>query len=299
MRPPSAAGPPASGRGARARRRLGQLLREPLLHFLVLGLAVFLARGQLGGTPERHRIRVGPDDVRRLASGYEWQFGRPPTAGELDQIVERHVEEEILYREGVALGLDRGDEIVRRRIAQKLLFLQEDAALVPEPDDDALRAFRARHAARYREPARATFRHLYFSPDRGGPRAAQARAAAAAAALRDAADRPAAEGADPFPGRDRYAAVDAAGVARAFGDSELARTVFDLPPRRWSGPLRSGYGWHLVYVETVAPARERPFAEVRDRLRADHVDEQRRALNAAALAAVKAKYLVLREDAAQ
>ena len=299
MCPPSAARPPASGRGAHGRRRLGKLLREPLLHFLVLGLAVFLGRDQLGGTPERHRIRVGPDDVRRLASGYEWQFGRPPTAGELDQLVERHVEEEILYREGVALGLDRDDEIVRRRIAQKLLFLQEDAALVPEPDDATLRAFRARHAARYREPARATFRHLYFSPDRGGTRAAQARAAAAAAALPDAADRPAAEDGDLFPGRDRYAAVDAAGVSRAFGDSELARKLFDLPPRRWNGPLRSGYGWHLVYVETIDPARARPFAEVRDRLRADHVDEQRRALNAASLAAVKAKYVVLREDAAQ
>ncbi len=293
---PAADRPPATASGPRARRRLGMLAREPFLHFLILGLLVFLAKGWTGGTPERYRVTIGPADVRRLATGYEWQFGRPPTAAELGHLVDRHIEEEILYREGVALGLDRDDEIVRRRVVQKLQFLQEDTALVPEPDDAALRAFRARHAARYREPARATFRHLYFSPDDGGTQAARARAAAALAPPAIAAVGPSPAGGDPFPGRDRYAAIDAAGLARIFGDSELSRTLFGLPLQEWRGPLQSGYGWHVVYVETVEPARERPFPDVRDRIRADYVDEQRQAVNAAALAAIRAKYSVLRED---
>lgn len=298
MQPPSPAAerPPAPARGQRARRRLGRLAREPFLQFLALGLLVFLARGWSGGTPERYHVTLGPADVRRLATGYEWQFGRPPTAAELGHLVDRHIEEEILYREGVALGLDRDDEIVRRRVVQKLQFLQEDTALVPEPDDAALRAYRARHADRYREPARATFRHLYFSPDDGGTPAARARAAAALAPPTIAAAGPSPAGGDPFPGRDRYAAIDAAGLARLFGDSELSRTLFALAPREWHGPLQSGYGWHLVFVETLEPARARPFADVRDRIRADYVDEQRQAVNAAALAAIKAKYVVLRRD---
>ena len=280
--------------------RLRALAREPFFHFVALGLLIFLVRGLLDDTPEQYRVTVGPDDVRRIATGYEWQFGRPPTAGELSHLVERHIEEEILYREGVALGLDVGDEIVRRRVVQKLQFLQEDVALPPEPDEAALRAFHARHAERYAEPARVTLRHLYFSPDSGGSDAARARAAATAAELQGEpggrpADGPPGAG-DRFPGRERYAALDAAGVARAFGHSELSSAVFELPPGAWHGPLRSGYGWHLVYVEQVDPERERPLDEVRGLVRADFLDEQREALNAAALAAIREKYVVVRED---
>ena len=298
MQPPSPAvdRPPAATPRRRVGRRLGTLAREPFLQFLALGLLVFLARGWSGGTPERYHVTIGPADVRRLATGYEWQFGRPPTAAELGHLVDRHIEEEILYREGVALGLDRDDEIVRRRVVQKLQFLQEDTALVPEPDDAALRAFRARHADRYREPARATFRHRYFSPDDDGPAAARARAAAAIAPLANDAAATSLPAGDPFPGRDRYAAIDAAGLARIFGDSELSRTLFALAPHRWHGPLQSGYGWHLVFVDTLEPARERPFADVRDRIRADYLDERRQAINDAALAAIKARYVVYRRD---
>ena len=285
---------PGPERGARCRRGLRRLAREPFLHFLALGLLIVLVRSGSGGTPERYRVTVGPADVRRLATGYEWQFGRPPTAGELDHLVDRHIEEEILYREGVALGLDRDDEIVRRRVVQKLQFLQEDTALVPEPDEAALHAFRARNADRYRESARATFRHVYFSPDAGGHQAARARAVGAIATTRAAG--PASAGGDPFPGRDRYADLDADGLARIFGDSELSRALLALAPGTWHGPLQSGYGWHLVFVEALEPAREPPFADVRERVRADYVDTQRQAANAAALAAIKARYVVVRRD---
>ena len=280
--------------------RLRALAREPFFHFVALGLLIFLIRGVLDDTPEQYRVTVGPDDVRRIATGYEWQFGRPPTAGELDHLVERHIEEEILYREGVAMGLDVDDEIVRRRVVQKLQFLQEDVALPAEPDEAALRAFHGRHAERYAEPARVTLRHLYFSPDKGGSAAAHARAAGMAVALRDGpSGRPAAEppaGGDAFPGRGRYVALDAAGLSRTFGHSELATAVFELPPGAWHGPLRSGYGWHLVYVEQIDPGRERPLAEVREEVRVDFLDEQRTEMNAAALAAIKGKYVVVRED---
>ena len=90
---PADARPPATARGGRVRRRLGTLAREPFLQFLALGLLVFLARGWFGGTPERYHVTIGPADVRRLATGYEWQFGRPPTAAELDHLIDRHIEE--------------------------------------------------------------------------------------------------------------------------------------------------------------------------------------------------------------
>lgn len=280
-------------------RHARTLAREPFFHFVALGLLIFLARGLLDGTPEQYRITVGPQDVRRLASGYEWQFGRPPTGSEVNHLVERHIEEEILYREGVAMGLDEGDEIVRRRVVQKLQFLQEDVALPPEPDEAALGAFHERHAERYAEPARMTLRHLYFSPDSGGSEAAHARAAGVAAALQDGPAGEPPDTGDPFHGRNRYVDIDPTGLSRAFGHSELSNAVFELPPNKWSGPLRSGYGWHLVLVEQVDPGRSPPLAEVREQVRADYLDEQREGINAATLAAIKAKYQVVREDLEQ
>ena len=280
-------------------RHARTLAREPFFQFVVLGLLIFLARGFLGSTPEQYRITVGLDDVRRLATGYEWQFGRPPTESELSHLVERDIEEEILYREGVAMGLDEGDEIVRRRVVQKLQFLQEDVALVPEPDEAALEAFHAQHAEHYAERARVTFRHLYFSPDAGGADTAESRAAIAVTALREEPDGSSRDTGDPFPGQDRYVDIDLTGLTRAFGHSELSSAVFELAPGAWHGPLRSGYGWHAVQVERNVQGRDRPLAEVREQVRADFLDEQRQEVNAAALAAIKAKYDVVRGDLEQ
>ena len=275
------------------------LLREPFFHFVALGLFIFLVRGFLDSTPEQYRVTVGAEDVRRLATGYEWQFGRPPTASELNHLVERHIEEEILYREGVAMGLDEGDEIVRRRVVQKLQFLQEDVALVPEPDEAALQAFHARHAEHYAEPARVTVRHLYYSPDAAGSDTAESRAAVALTALRENPDGESRDTGDPFPGQDRYVDIDLTGLTRAFGHSELSSAVFEMPPGAWRGPLRSGYGWHLVYVERIDPGRGRALAEVREQVRADFLDEQRQEVNTAALAAITSKYDVVRADLEQ
>ena len=274
-------------------------LREPFFHFVALGLLIFLVRGFLDSHPEQYRITVGAEDVRRIATGYEWQFGRPPTASELNHLVERHIEEEILYREGVAMGLDEGDEIVRRRVVQKLQFLQEDVALVPQPDEAALEEFHARHAERYAESARVTVRHLYYSPDAAGSDTAESRAAVALTALRENPDGESRDTGDPFPGQDRYVDIDLTGLTRAFGHSELSSAVFELAPSAWHGPLRSGYGWHLVYIERIFPGRDRPLDEVRERVRADFLDEQREEMNAASLAAIKDKYVVLREDLEQ
>ena len=119
---------------------------------------------------------------------------------------------------------------------------------------------------------------------------------AASATLRESPNDTPPEAGDPFPGQDRYVDIDLAGLSRAFGDSELSQAVFELPPHTWHGPLRSGYGWHVVHVEGVDQGSRRPFAEVRDALRADYLDEQRREINAAALAAIKEKYVVVRED---
>src|SRR5215510_2686912 len=152
---------------------LGRLLREPLIQFLALGLLLFIVYRALHRTagPQPGRIELTADDLRQIGLAWVAQ-GRPaPMPAEMQALVDGRVREEILYREALALGLDKDDTIVRRRMAQKMDFLFEDVAALREPADDELRVWFEKNAARFTLPARATFRHLYFSPDRRGQHA--------------------------------------------------------------------------------------------------------------------------------
>src|SRR5688572_33276496 len=147
-----------------------KLFREPLVHFCVLGAVIFALNAWREKTPETPaaRIEVTAVVIERLRVGFERQFGQAPDAEELRGLVTAHIREEVLCREALALGLDRDDTIVRRRMAQKMEFLTDDLASAAEPENAEVRAFFEKNAARYVKPARVTFRHIYFSRDKRG-----------------------------------------------------------------------------------------------------------------------------------
>jgi peptidyl-prolyl cis-trans isomerase C len=291
---PSGEAPASGGRFGALRRRLAGLLREPLLHFFVVGLLVFWAAQAWRTAHDVHRIVVTPERVADLSTKYRMQFGTPPSRGQLDGLIDGYVEEEVLYREGVAQHLDRDDEIVRRRIAQKAQFLQQDAPPA-DPTEADLRAFYAAHIADYATPPRFSFSHLYFSTGDGGDAAAQTRAAQALARL-NAGAGPEQIAADSFPDLNAYSAQSAAEVARIFGNSPFTAALPQAPVGRWAGPFRSGYGWHVVRVSEALPAKVTPYAAVRERLRADWFDDAHAKASARALAAARARYKVVRAD---
>lgn len=279
----------------------GRLLREPLLHFLLVGAFVFAGYAWLH--PESvardasHRIELTQDDLRQIAVGWLAQ-GRPaPTPDEMKSLVESRVREELLYREALALGLDQGDTIVKRRLAQKMEFLFEDLSALQEPTSAELAAWFAGHATRFALPARATFRQLYFSPDRRG---AQVRDDAARALDQLAslpADAPAvATLADPFMFQDYYGDRSFGDVAKSFGPG-FAEALFRLAPGAWHGPIESGYGWHLVFVDSLTPSRTPAFEEVAGDVRSAWQAERREELRERALAELKTRYqIVVPED---
>ena len=279
----------------------GRLLREPLLHFLLAGAALF--GGWIALHPEAvapdasRRIEVTPDDLRQISLAWLAQ-GRPaPTPEELRSLVEGRVREEILYREALALGLDQGDTIVRRRLAQKMEFLFEDVASLRDPTPDELRAWFAEHAEPFTLPARASFRHLYFSPDRRGARARDDAARALAKLTGVSADVPAAAAlADPFMFQDYYGDRSSDEIARTFGPG-FARSLLELAPGAWSGPVESGYGWHLVWVDSLAPARVPAFEDVEPDVRKAWIEDQRAEIRARAFEAMRARYEVVLPEA--
>ena len=254
-------------------------LREPLVHFLLIGLGMFVIYGVLNPGPGQggslSRIVLTEDDLRQLQIAFTAQWRRSPTPEELAELVNSKVREEILYREALALGLDKEDTIVKRRMAQKMDFLAEDLSDLREPTTEELRAWFEKNSQRFALPSRTTFRHLYFSPDRRGEHTR----ADAVSALNELAgkpeDSPAAVAlADPFMFQDYYGDRTPEQLAKEFGPN-FAQSLFQIKPGSWQGPIESGYGWHLVWVGSITPSRMPQFEEVEQDVKSKWIEEQR------------------------
>jgi peptidyl-prolyl cis-trans isomerase C len=269
------------------------LVREPLVHFVLAGLVLFIAGEVHRGRMDAYRIVVTPEREAHLADRYELQFGEQPDAQTLAQLVESDVQEEMLFRRGLALELDKDDEIVRRRIVQKMRFLLEDVSAPTEPSEAELSSYYQAHAARYADPVRITFSHVYFSSD-GGEQAAQARASRALDLLASG-KLTASDLGDPFPDRYHFSAYEPEQLYRLFGRTEFSEAALSAPLARWVGPYRSAYGWHLVHVDARSDAQLLQLATVRDRVRTDYLLDAQARTNATAFDALEREFAVVRE----
>lgn len=277
------------------RTGFARLAREPLVHFFVAGLLLFLLVQHHRAQTDLYRIVVTPERVRQLTAGYHAEYGAQPTPQALSQLIDHDVDLEVLYREGLARKLDRDDEIVRRRVVQKMQFLQQDTAPVAEPSEERLQAYYRAHAAQYARASGVSFSHVYLSDEHGGAAAGRQRALTILASLSNATTR-APERGDAFPDLYDYAGLTPEQARRLFGDSELSRRLFDAPPDRWSGPFRSTYGWHLVRVQSQTPSQVPPFAAVREQVRADLIAADQDAANRKSFETLKARFTVVRAD---
>lgn len=284
-----------SGSGRPRWRVLGsRLVREPLTHFLVLGVLIFIAAHVIEERSTRFRITIGPNELNRIVNTYVQQYGAEPNPVQVRTMLDNYVREEIYLREGLALGLDRNDEIVRRRVAQKYDFLQQDMAVPQEPSEPQLRQWYDAHKADFRTPVRRSFEQLYFAADKRSDAAAHAAAAAALAAVR--AGQPAPAG-DEFPGPKVIVELSPENVTRLFGGDEFARVVFAAKPGEWTGPFRSGFGWHLVRITQERPAADRTFDAAREDVRVAWREADRRGRNADGYRKLLARYTVLIDGA--
>ena len=255
--------------------------KEPLVAFVGLGTVLagiwVVATGALA-TDASRAIVVDEGEIELLASTFERQWQRPPTEDELRGLVEARVREEVLYRQALAMGLDRNDVVVRRRMVQKVELLTQDLATMGDPPEEELRAWFTQHAADYRIPPRISFRHVYFNEDRRGA-GAEADARALLAAIRSGATTEAqalAEG-DRFMLASAYRLRSPDEIAREFG-TRFAEALESLEPG-WYGPIRSGYGVHLVQVTQREEGRIPEYERVRDRVLTDYQRERRERAN--------------------
>jgi hypothetical protein len=259
---------------------------EPLTHFVLIGAALF-AGLTLVKSFERPLVRLDAREINQLAGYWELQMQRRPSKAELSAIIQERVDEELLAREAVRLGLDKDDMIVRRRLAQKMAFASEDAGVLAEPDEATLRAYYARTADRYASPARLALRHVFFSADRTGERPDLA-AGEALARLRQGE---AASG-DPSLLPLTYADVSVTDLGRDYGPA-FVQTAEAAPAGQWVGPVVSPYGVHLLRVEARHASQTPPFETVRAEVRSAWIADQRKAANAAYLEGLRKRYRIV------
>ena len=275
---------------------IARALREPLVHFLLAGFALFVLYALL--QPERfaadtsRRVELSATDVARVQLAFAARWQRHPTEAELRGLLASEVRNEILSREAIALGLDKDDVIVKRRLAQKMEFLADDLSGLREPAQDELRAWFDEHKSEFSQPSRITFRHVFFSTDRRGANTevAARKALVSAAGRVDSAPR-----GDPFMFQDYYTDRTEAQVADVFG-SDFATTLFSSPIKRWSGPFASGLGWHIVWTEELQAGDVHSYDDVESEVRQRWMVEQREAAKRASFEAMLARYEVVLPD---
>src|SRR4030095_5793963 len=245
---------------------IARWLREPLLQFLLVGILLFGAWKVVGPDSDARgpttRIVLTDDDLKQLATTWIAAGRAPPSPQQMQRLVEDKVREEVLYREALALGLDKDDTIVKRQLARKMEFLAEDVSKLEEPKPGELKAWLEKNKERFALPPRISFRHVYFSPDRRG---AMVRADAERA-LSQLAGKPMdspgrAPVGDPFMFQQYYGDRPFDEIARQFGP-RFARALVELTPGAWAGPIESGYGWHVVLAESLTPQRIPDYEEI-------------------------------------
>lgn len=224
-----------------------QLLKEPLVHFLLLGAILFgvydyVNQGESAGAKQ---IFVSNARIENISNLFYRTWQREPTSEELNNLIDEYVKEEIMYREGLEMGLDRDDTVVRRRIKQKFEFLAEDAGSVVAPTEAELLVYMKENAERYIKPVNHTFRQVFFSYDSHGIEAAQK---ATAALKKVSAANWEKLGDTSIVLRTEYFDSSEFEVARVFS-REFASGIAKLPVGSWAGPIKSGYGAHLIYIE--------------------------------------------------
>ena len=278
-----------------------KLLREPLLHFMFIGAAIYLLYGVFAEpVPEADdkTIVVTAGEVEWMQTAWQKRWNRPPTAEEFDGLIQQYIKETVLYREALTMGLNQHDQVIRRRLAQKLEFLAKDLVALTPPTEEELQTYFNEHLDRYQEPALYTFTQVFIDPDRRGDATLDDAEAIKATLIAqgDAVDVPGALG-DDFMLQNYYPEKDAIEIRKLFG-SGFTESLVELSPGQWHGPVLSGYGVHLVYISSISEPPAPEFAALRERVVQDWTMERGEELNDKFYASLREQYTVVIEEPA-
>jgi hypothetical protein len=279
-----------------------KFFREPLVHFLLIGAGLFLLFGWRSGpvslpagpsgSPST-KVVVAQDEIDRMVGVFARTWQRPPTEEEAKGLVEDFVRNEIYYREALAMGLDRDDGVIRRRMRQKMEFILEDITSQTEPTDEELLAYMKKHPDSFLVDPQIAFRHVYVNADKRGKNA-EADARQILAQLNQGTD-PDSVG-DPLLLDAEIRLSPLWDISKQFGE-EFGRNLLELKSGKWEGPVRSGFGLHLVLVTKRVGGRLPDLKEVREMVKRNWMFDRQKEVKDAAYAKIRERYVVIVEKA--
>ena len=238
-----------------------RIFREPLFQFLLIGAGFFLVYNVVNKRQHKGEIVIDNNLISELSARWEMQWNREPQFDELTGVVQSYIGQEILYREALSMNLDHNDEIIKRRLAQKMEFLSDGMSDALQPTEKMLKEYYEKNKQNYTRPSVYTLRHVYFSSDKRNSPWIDAQRALASGNPENAGDN--------LSMPSRYTSTGATRLAVDFGQA-FASVLDTLPVGKWTGPINSGYGIHLVFIEEKKPSGFFSFEEITDKVTADY-----------------------------
>jgi peptidyl-prolyl cis-trans isomerase C len=273
-----------------------RIFSEPLLQFFILGSLLYALVSFVQSKRERQSKEIVVDNERigLLIENYKNQMGVLPTKQQLDAMIENYIREEISYREAKKMGLDKDDEIIRRRLSQKFDFLKTDLEEIQTPAEQQLKDFYERNPSLFQTEGTVNFSHIFFTTDNSTDSIAKQRASVVLQQLRNTAAQRAPEKGDHFALQFDYTEQTKLDIIQNFGDQPILDSLFRCPVHTWTGPVKSGYGWHLLYILKRDEAALMPFEANKDFIKTKYKEAMKDEQNRKAFEQIEGNYIVKR-----
>ncbi|UCH83075.1 MAG: peptidyl-prolyl cis-trans isomerase [Candidatus Latescibacterota bacterium] len=276
-----------------------KLVKNPIIYFFVLGFVVFGLHAFLNMekeaiTDDPFTVDVTSADIEWLRSSWEGRMQRKPSPEELRGLVDSFIREEILAREAYTMGLDEQDQVIKRRLVQKLTFVFEDLAESVEPADETLIEYAEANQDKYRIPETISFTQVYFNPDDHSDVVAVAEGVLARAKTGNVSVADAVAMGDAIMLDSSYDELSVQRVAGVFGPS-FAEVLFAIDGTGWCGPIASSFGLHIVHINNRTESRLPDFESIRERVRYDYMYDQKKKVIDHLYGSVKSRYTILVE----
>lgn len=276
-----------------------KFLREPLLHFMLIGAAIYLLYAVFAEPAAEETdktIIVSAGEIEWMNTVWQKRWSRAPTSEELDGLIKQYIKETVLYREALTMGLNKHDQVIRRRLAQKLEFLAKDLVALTPPTEEELQVYFTEHQEYYTEPTRFTFTQVFIDPDKRGDATLEdaEKIKATLIARGESIDDVSGTG-DDIMLQNYYLEKDQAEIQKQFG-SGFAESLVELSLGQWHGPVLSGYGVHLVYVHSIVEPPAIVLEDVHERVTLDWETEKGIELNEQFYESLREQYTIIIEE---
>jgi len=272
---------------------MSQWLKEPLFHFLVIGAGLFLLYGVTAEETQDEETRIEINTVRadRMVTLWEKRWNRPPTQEEFTGLTEQYINEEVLYREALAMGLDKDDPVVRRRMAQKVKFISNDIITIDTPSDTVLQSYLDKHASKYQLAGKVTFQHIYFNPAKHDAAMEEEAKSLLVKLSKDNHGIDMQSVGDGFMHGTTFKELKVFEINRLLG-KDFSKKLFEQPTGKWVGPLVSGYGLHLVYIDAKTASKTATLEMAKQSVLEDWTTDERKKVNDAFISNLRKQYNV-------